>query len=305
MKTKYIWLITFLALASILFLQGLWVYNTYKLSIANNRMFLMLIGSVIIVLFVAYSLIRQITNINRQETIAMQQQDFTHSMIHDMKNPVTSIVTGIHTLKSGKLEDKPEVKERYYSIIAQEGKRMLRLVNKVLEVANLENESVVVLKTPVNLSDLLNSLTDNQANAAKPIHFHIELNGVETIYADWHYIYEAFDNLIENAVKYSKENADADITISSIQKGNETQLSFRDLGIGISKKDQKKIFQKFERSMAVINNQEKISGFGWGLNLVYQIIKAHGGTIKVNSRLDLYSEFIINLPTGDCGSSPQ
>jgi two-component system phosphate regulon sensor histidine kinase PhoR len=221
-------------------------------------------------------------------------------MIHDMKNPIASIVSGISSLKSGKLDDKPEAKEHHYKIITQNGERMLRLVNKVLEVANLEDRSAVVTKTSVNLPDLLNDLIDKyQTNAAKSVFFHINLNGVETVYADRHYIYEAFDNLIENAIKYSKENEDADLTITSIQKRNETQLSFKDLGIGIAEKDQKKIFQKFERSMAVISAKNKISGFGLGLNFVYQVIKAHGGTIKVNSRLGSYSELIINIPYKD------
>jgi len=271
-----------------------------------GQMLLMLIGSVIVVLFVVYSLIWQIMIINRQDTLAKQRQDFTHSMIHNMKNPIAAIVSGIASLKSGKLDDKPQAKEHHYAIITQNGDRVLQLVNKVLEVANLENKNAVISKTPVNLPDLISGLTDKyQNNTTKPVLFHIHLNDVETIYADRHYIYETFDNLIDNAVKYSKENEDADITITGFQKGNETQLSFKDLGIGIPEKDQKKIFQKFERSMAVINSKNKISGFGLGLNFVYQVIKAHDGTIKVNSKLGAYSEFIINLPTGDCGSSPQ
>jgi len=272
----------------------------YFIGVNLGKMFLLTIVSVIVVLFVAYSLIRQIKIINRQEILAKQREDFTHSMIHDLKSPVTSIVSGISALKSGKLDDKPEKKEQFYSIITQESERIRRLVNKVLEVANVEDGSAVVSKTPVNLPDLLNSLTDKyKTDSEKPVFFHINLNGVETIEADQHYIYEAFDNLIENAIKYSKENEDADITITGIQKKNETQISFKDLGIGVSKKDQKKIFQKFERSMAVINRREKISGFGLGLNFVSQVIKAHGGTIKVNSRLGSYSEFIINLPDKD------
>jgi len=271
-----------------------------KLSFGYAMTFLILVGLIIIILFIGYSLIQQIKIINRQEILAKQRQDFTHSLVHDLKNPVTSIITGISALKSGKLDDKPEMKEHFYSIITQESNRIHQLVNKVLEVANLENGSAVLSKTSVNLSDLLNGLTDKyQTNTVQPVHFHIELNGVETIYADRHYIYEAFDNLIENAIKYSKENEDAYITITGIQNGNETLLSFKDLGIGISEKDQKKIFQKFERSMAVISSKNKISGFGLGLNFVYQVIKAHGGTIKVNSQLGSYSEFIINLPNNE------
>ena len=258
-------------------------------------------GLIIFVLFVGYSIIRQIKITNRLNVLAKLRQDFTHSMVHDLKNPVMSIASGINSLKSGKLDDKPQVKEHYYNIITQENERILRLVNKVLEAANLENASAIISKASINLKDLLSGLTEKyQANSTKPVHFHVELNDVETIYADPHYIYEAFDNLIENAVKYSKENKDADITVTSCQNGKYTQIAFKDMGIGIAKKDQKKIFQKFERSMAVINSPNKISGFGLGLNFVQQVVQAHGGTVKVNSRLGSYSEFIINLPTGDC-----
>ena len=274
------------------------IASPYK--IIFGKMLLMLIGSVVVALFITYSLIWQIMIINKQDTIAKKRQDFTHSMIHDLKNPVASIVSGIASLKSGKLDDKPESKAHHYAIITKNGERILRLVNKVLEVANLENMSAIITKSSINLPDLLSDLKDKyQTNVPKPIHFHIELNGVENIYADQHYIYEVFDNLIENAVKYSKGNEDADITIRSVQKRNETQLSFKDLGIGIADKDQKKIFQKFERSMAIINSKKEINGFGLGLNFVYQVIKAHGGTIKVNSRLGSYSEFIIDLPNKD------
>jgi len=274
------------------------IASPYK--IIFGKMLLMLIGSVVVVVFIMYSLIWQIVIINRQNTIAKHRQDFTHSMIHDLKNPISAIVSGINVLKSGKFDDKPEMKERLYSYITKDSERILRLVNKVLEVANLENGKAIISKTPVNLPDLITGLTDKyQSNSTKPVHFHIELNGIETIYADRHYIYEAFDNLIENAVKYSKENVDADITITGMQKENEIQLNFKDLGIGIPEKDQKKIFQKFERSMAVISSKNKISGFGLGLNFVYQVIQAHGGTINVISRLGSYSEFIINLPDKD------
>ena len=271
------------------------IASPYK--IIFGQMLLMLIGSIIVVVFVVYSLTRQILIINSQNTIAKYRQDFTQSMIHDMKNPITSIVSGIDSLKSGKLDDKPQVKEHYYSIITQQGERILRLVNKVLEIAHLEDGRVIVSKESIHLPEFLNGLIEKyKTNTSKPVHFHLELNGVETIDADPHYIYEAFDNLVENAVKYSRENEDADLTISCIQKRNETQITFKDLGIGIAEKDQQKIFQKFERSMAVVNSRNKISGFGLGLSFVYQVIKAHGGTIRVNSKLGSSSEFIINLP---------
>ena len=280
------------------------IASPYK--IIFGKMLLLLIGSFIVAVFVVYGLILQVKIINKQDKIAKFRQDFARAMIHDMKNPVTSILMGVNLLKSGKFNDKPQVNEHHYSIITQEGERILKLANKILEIAHFEEEQVVLSKEQINLPDLLESLKEKySSNTSKKVFFNFDLNGVETVYADRHYIYEAFDNLIDNAIKYSKDNEDAEIAITGFHKGNEIQLIFKDNGIGISEKDQKKIFQKFERSMAVINSRNKISGFGLGLNFVYQAIQAHAGTIRVNSRLGSYSEFIINLPTVDCGSIPQ
>jgi len=204
---------------------------------------------------------------------------------------------GVNTLKSGKIDNNLQMKEQFYSIITQESERILKLANKVLEIAQFEEQGVVLSRQQIDLSELLEKLKAiYTSKTSKNVNFNIELNGVENIYADVHYIYEAFDNLIENAVKYSKEDEDVNIQITSLYKGNSVQIIFKDTGIGISDKDQKKIFKKFERSMSVIESRKKISGFGLGLNLVYQVIRAHGGTIGVNSKLGSYSEFIISLP---------
>ena len=271
------------------------VSSPYK--IIFGKMLLLLIGSFLVAILVGYGLILQVRIINKQDKIAKMRQDFTHAMIHDIKNPITSILMSINLLKSGKIDDNQQKKENFYNIIDQESNRILKLANKILEIAHFEGKQVTLSKQLINLSDLLRDLTDKYTiNTMKKVCFHIELNNVKNIYADPHYIYESFGNLIDNAVKYSKENEDADITITGLQKENETQLIFKDKGIGIAEKDQKKIFEKFERSVAVISSKNKISGFGLGLNFVHQVIKAHGGTIKVNSRLGSYSEFIINLP---------
>ena len=272
------------------------ITSPYK--IIFGKMILMLIASFVLAIIVVYGMILQINTIRKQNKIAEMRQDFSHAMIHDMKNPITSILMGVNSLKSGKADAKPSVKDRYYAIITQESERMLKLANRVLETAQFEGQQVVLDKEQINLPDLITSLTDKYLllNTTKKIHFQVDLDGVETIDADLHHINEAFDNLIDNAIKYSKENVEPEINITASINGKNTQIRFKDNGIGISAGDQKKIFQKFERSMSVIKNQKKISGFGLGLNYVYQVIKAHGGSIRVNSRLGSYSEFIINLP---------
>ena len=135
-----------------------------------------------------------------------------------------------------------------------------------------------------------------QSGTTKKIHYSIALNDTQTIYADLYYMSEAFGNLIDNAIKYAKANKDVEIWITCVRKDKFTQIIFKDKGIGISEKDQKEIFQKFGRASSVRKNLPGISGFGLGLYFVFQVIKAHDGTIELNSRLGSYSEFTIKLP---------
>jgi two-component system phosphate regulon sensor histidine kinase PhoR len=271
------------------------VSSPYKLIF--GKMLLLLTGSVVLTVIVGYCLFLQIKIIVRQDRIAEIRQDFTHAMIHDMKNPITAILMGINTLKGGKIDDKPRMKDQYYTVITREGEHLLTLTNKILTIAQMEEEKITLSKQLIPLPDLLHDLTEKyRLNTLKEIQFRIELNGVENIYADYDYIYEAFSNIIDNAVKYSKEKVN--ISITALVKRNYVQIKFRDDGIGISRKDQEKIFEKFERA-ASVRRSGKISGFGLGLSYVYQVVKAHGGKIELKSELGAYSEFTINLLYND------
>ncbi|MDR3218915.1 MAG: HAMP domain-containing histidine kinase [Dysgonamonadaceae bacterium] len=271
------------------------VSSPYK--IIFKKMLLLLIGSLILAIAIGYCIFLQIKIIIRQDRIAEIRQDFTYAMIHDMKNPITAILMGINTLKSGKIDSKPEMKVQFYKAISKEGEHILTITNKILTIAQFEEKKIILSKRLIDLTELIDNLTEKyELDTSKEILFHVELNAVKNIYADYEYIYESFSNIIDNAVKYSEEKVN--IYITSIAKDKFIQIKFKDDGIGISVKDQKKVFDKFERASAV-QKEQKASGFGLGLNYVYQVITAHGGKIELNSELGSYSEFIINLPYND------
>jgi two-component system phosphate regulon sensor histidine kinase PhoR len=268
------------------------VSSPYKIIL--GQMLLLLVGSLGLAIVVVYCLFLQIKIIIRQDRIAEIRQDFTHAMIHDMKNPITAILMGVNTLKSGKIDDKPQMKLQYYAIIIKEGEHLLSIANKILTIAQFEEKKINLSKKSIDLLELIHNLTEKyQLNTSKEIQFQVELNDVENIYGDYEYIYESFSNIIDNAVKYSKEKVV--IYITGFIKGNYVQIKFRDNGFGISGKDQKKIFEKFERASSV-QKDRKTSGFGLGLSYVYQVITTHGGKIELDSELGSYSEFTINLP---------
>ena len=113
--------------------------------------------------------------------------------------------------------------------------------------------------------------------------------------ADEQYLSEAISNLVDNAIKYSKDEINISITTQNSDKY--MLLKVRDNGIGISKEDQRIIFDKFGR--AAIHEQNRkggVSGFGLGLNYVDQVMQAHGGKVTVSSEKDQYAEFTLFIP---------
>ena len=161
--------------------------------------------------------------------------------------------------------------------------------------SKLEQHKLDMKKEEIELAPMVDRLVDKfTAKADKPIRFVKDLQATE-VYADEEYLEEVLDNLIDNAVKYSKESVE--ITLSSSCNDSHTILIVRDNGIGISEKDQKVVFNKFERGAAGRRKRKQgASGFGLGLHFVQQVVEAHGGSIFVNSSEGLYTEFVISLP---------
>ncbi|MFT4071703.1 MAG: HAMP domain-containing sensor histidine kinase [Dysgonamonadaceae bacterium] len=271
----------------------LYVSSPYR--IIFGRMFLLFIASVLITLVVIYSLYWQMKIIARQDRIAEIRKDFTHAIIHDMKNPIMTIQMGINALKGGKLDNKPQMKQQYFEIVSKESEHLLSLANKVLTIARFEEKRITLSRQRIELQSILENIIDKYSvNQEKQIEFELDIEKLPSIYADAEYIYEAFSNVIDNAVKYSAKNVNIRILGTRDGYGNSI-IKIRDNGLGISLKDQKKIFDKFER-VGVNKKNPAVSGFGLGLNYVYQVMTAHNGQVTVESVLNEYSEFTITLP---------
>ena len=257
------------------------IENPYKMIILQMRMFL--IGTVLLLLIVIYCLVQQIKVIAKQNKIAKIREDFSYAMIHDMKTPLSSILMGTRILRSGKLDDKPERKEKYFDIMEDEEEHLLALVNKVLTLSKLEEGKLLLEKTEVELRPIIEDLIEKfTATAEKQVEVALDLQE-EKAYADEEFLKEAISNLIDNAIKYSGESVQIKISSSASTDGY-THISVTDNGMGIPLKEQGKIFEKFERASAVIRNRkEGASGFGLGLNYVLHVVEAHHGSVKLES----------------------
>ena len=268
--------------------------NPYP-TLAKRLSPLFLASAIILVLFGAI-LLRLLRYLDEQKMMADLRNDFSYAMVHDMKSPLSSIIMGARFLHSGKVDNKPEIKEKYYSIIESEADHLLTLVNKLLTISKLENKKLILNKQPVNLQPIIDDLVEKaKAKTEKNIDFIVDLLA-KHVMADEQYLTEAISNLIDNAIKYSKDEIEIKITSHSTDKY--VLLKVRDNGIGISKEDQRIIFDKFERAAVHEHNRKGgVSGFGLGLNYVDQVMQAHGGKVTVSSEKDKYSEFTLYIPT--------
>ena len=150
-------------------------------------------------------------------------------------------------------------------------------------------------RTVFPLEPMIDDLIEKfSTKCTKPLHFTTNLQAKE-VCADEEYLKEAISNLIDNAIKYSKESVEIDI--SSLSNATHTLIKVHDNGIGISEKDRKHIFEKFERASAFKRSRlGKVAGFGLGLNYVYQVMDAHEGSVTVSSVEKEFSEFILYIP---------
>ena len=258
--------------------------------------------SAIILGFFAIIIVQLLRFITEQEQIAELRNDFSYAMVHDMKSPLSSIIMGAHFLHSGKVDDKPQIKEKYYSIIEEEAEHLLALVNKLLTISKLENKKLILNKNEIDLESIIVDLVEKaKAKAAKPIEVSINLE-VKHVLADEQYMTEAIANLIDNAIKYAKPTHNGDgplceISIKTFDTDKHVLLKVRDNGIGMTKEEQQVIFDKFGRAAIHEKNRKGgVSGFGLGLNYVDQVMQAHGGKVTVSSEKDKFSEFTLYIP---------
>ena len=261
-----------------------------------QRMGILLLSTSLLILFVISCIIYQIRIIARMNKIFQIREDFTYAMIHDMKTPLSSIFTALYFLHSGRLDNKPETKEKYYTIAENEVDHLLTLTNRVLTLSKLESHKLEMNREDVPLEPMVENLTVKfTAKAQKPVRFTADLK-TPAVYADKEYLEEILSNLIDNAIKYSKPEG-VDIRIRSELNEKYTVIKVHDNGLGISEADQRTIFNKYERAAAGRKkNKNRPSGFGLGLNFVQQVMHAHEGKVFVTSIEGEFTEFALLFP---------
>ena len=270
------------------------LYNPYQLY--YDRIGGLLVSTTLLVILIIGCIIYQILIVIKQRRIMQIREDFSYALIHDMKSPLSTIFTTLNFLRSDRLEQKPEMKKKYFQIAEEEADKLLKLTNKVLTISKLEKQKMEMRLSCVALAPMLERLIEKfKAKSEKPLRFALDLK-VPIVTADEEYLEEVFSNLIDNAVKYSNKE-EVEISITSETDKAYTVIRVHDNGMGIAQKHLPNVFNKYERGAASKRIRKGgATGFGLGLNFVQQIIEAHRGKVFANSIENEFTEIIIYLP---------
>jgi len=230
----------------------------------------------------------------RQKSLNEIQKEFVQNFTHEFKTPVATLALAAETLENKHIVEKPDKLATYAGIVKYQSDHLSKQIEKLLRFAHTESGRLHLAKTNVDMHELIReSITHlmpliQQKNAT----LQLNLNAAKSsMSADRDYLIIMITNLIENAIKYSKEPV---ITITTINTPEHFILSITDNGIGIEKRHIKKLFRKFYR---IRNNEEYTAkGFGIGLTFVRKIVSAHTGKIYVESVPAKGSTFTVELP---------
>jgi signal transduction histidine kinase len=236
------------------------------------------------------------SNVRREMHLARLKSDFVANVSHELKTPLALIRLFAETLELGRVpsEDKAQ---QYYRVINKESHRLTQLINNILDFSRIEAGRKEYRLAPTDVARVARDVVE-------AYRFQIEQQGFELVTdvaddlpavpADEEALGQAILNLLNNAIKYSRETKSIRITVR--REGSRVLVSVADRGIGIPRSEQKKIFEKFFRGEDSLVHETK--GSGLGLALVRHIMQAHGGEVQVESAPGKGSTFTLALPVG-------
>lgn len=249
----------------------------------------------IITLFIAVTFAITLYYIFREKKLSEVKNDFVNNMTHELKTPISTISLASQMLGDGSIPDSMKNTTRISDIITQESKRLGYLVEKVLQMATIDKGNLILRAKEVDFHEVIESVAgnfvlqvENRGGLLIP-----SLHADETwVNVDPTHMANVISNLLDNAVKYTEKTPE--IYIETASDHNLLTVSVKDNGIGISKANQKKIFEKFFR--VPTGNIHNVKGFGLGLNYVKRIIEEHQGTLTVDSEPGKGTKISFTIP---------
>ena len=257
----------------------------------------MIAGAILFTLIILAAFYITVRALLRQKKLSEIKSDFINNMTHELKTPLATISLAVDAIRNPKVVNDPEKLHYFSNIIKDENKRMNKQVETILQAALLDKQEVQLRLKELNVHDILAHIADNfklQMDERKgKLVIEPEAQN-DLIEGDDVHITNMLSNLVDNAIKYSKEDVPPVITISTMNYGKYLRVRLEDNGIGMNKETVSRIFEKFYR--AHTGNIHNVKGFGLGLSYVRTMVDAHHGKIKVESVPGKGSVFTVDLP---------
>jgi len=255
----------------------------------------MLLISLVLIIVIVYSFIYTISIIFRQKRLSEMKNDFINNMTHEFKTPIATISLACEAMNDKEIRKSAEFYSSYINMIQEENKRLAGMAEKILQTAVIDSGQLKMKKEVINIHDIIHDVVKN-------IRIQVEIKDgdiIKSFYAskpriegDKVHVTNLIYNLLDNANKYTPRKPL--IRISTENTGNGIMITIEDNGIGISKSEQKKIFDKLYR--VPTGNIHEVRGFGLGLNYVKAIVEEHHGKISLESEVNKGSTFRVFLP---------
>jgi two-component system, OmpR family, phosphate regulon sensor histidine kinase PhoR len=233
----------------------------------------------------------------RQKKLGEIKNDFINNMTHEFKTPIATISLAVDAMRNEKVIRDREKLGYFSGIIKEENQRMNRQVETILKASQLEKQEVDLNLKPVHVHEVIHDVVDNFVLQLEDKQGKVELQlnaPNDLIDADEVHLSNLVNNLVDNAVKYAKENTPPVIRLSTHSNGKNFTMRIEDNGIGMNRDTVKRVFERFYR--AHTGNVHNVKGFGLGLSYVKTLVEAHNGDIKAESTLGKGSTFTVDLP---------
>ena len=259
-----------------------------------------MIPSIIFTIVLLITFIFTIVVIFRQKRYTEIKNDFINNMTHELKTPIASISLAVQMMNDDSVTKSEQMTKHLGGVIADETKRLRFLVEKVLQMSMFDKKSIIFKKKELDLNEMVEQIA--QTFTLRVEHtggkIYTQIEAVDSaIYVDEVHFQNAITNLMDNAVKYRKQDEPLDIYIHTWNDADKLYLSIRDTGQGIKKENLRKIFDKFYRVHT--GNKHDVKGFGLGLAYVKKVVDLHQGEIKAESEVGKGTKFTISLPKFD------
>jgi two-component system phosphate regulon sensor histidine kinase PhoR len=250
-------------------------------------------GALLLVIMLLFSF--SIRTIYRQKKLSEIKNDFINNMTHELKTPIATISLACEAMNDPDMQKSIRAMSTYIGMINEENKRLGVLVENVLRTAIFEQGEMQLRVNKVNIHTVIEQVIRNIEIQVKKkkgqIIQHLDASN-PVIEGDNLHITNVIYNLIDNAIKYSEISPTVEIFTRDEMNG--VAIAFRDNGIGITRENQRKIFDKLYR--VPTGNVHNVKGFGLGLSYVKGVIEKHGGTVDVESEVKKGSTFTIHIP---------